>query len=236
MNEASKTNLLRGPKFSQQYLQGRVIDIGCGRDIVSAHAEPFDLADGNAQEITAYRQRESYDTVHSSHCLEHMTDPKTALEQWWALVKEDGYMIIVVPDEDLYEQGYWPSRFNSDHKATFRLGSLTSWSPVSYDIEDLIRHLPNAEIVKAELQDAGYDHNLKSSALQATERSSLIPFRLVYKLLRIVTKPFPSLRRSVSTRVENYYRKHFNRPIDQTARDAVAQIQVIAKKGRYLTS
>jgi hypothetical protein len=70
---------------------------------------------------------------------------------WWALVKPGGYLVIVVPDEDLYEQGMWPSRFNTDHKATFNLGESKSWSPVSYDIEALVQALPRAEIIEARL-------------------------------------------------------------------------------------
>ena len=50
-----------------------------------------------------------------------MRDVPQALEQWWQLVKPGGAMVIVVPDEDLYEQGAWPSLFNRDHSATFRL-------------------------------------------------------------------------------------------------------------------
>ena len=64
----------------------------------------------------------AYDAVCSSHCLEHMRDVPAALTQWWALVRKGGYLVLVVPDEDLYEQGGWPSLFNSDHKATFRIG------------------------------------------------------------------------------------------------------------------
>jgi hypothetical protein len=45
-----------------------------------------------------------------------MHDPEAALRQWWALVRPGGYLVVVVPHEDLYEQGMWPSAFNSDHK------------------------------------------------------------------------------------------------------------------------
>src|ERR1700730_16888727 len=104
-NEASKTRAVRGPQFAELYLAGAVIDIGCGLDPIVAHAEPFDLQHGDAQEIAALRPNAAYDAVCSSHCLEHMRDVPKALEQWWALVRDGGYLVLVVPDEDLYEQG-----------------------------------------------------------------------------------------------------------------------------------
>src|SRR5579859_7890608 len=134
MDEASKTRKVRGPDFERRYLTGKVIDIGAGTDLVCTRAESFDVADGDANFITKYRAPETYDTVHSSHCLEHLYKPDEALREWWKLVKPGGYQVLVVPHEDLYEQGFWPSIFNRDHKATFRLDGSSSWSPVSFDI------------------------------------------------------------------------------------------------------
>lgn len=111
-----------------------MIDIGAGKGLVCPWAELFDIEDGDANQITRYRTSGSYDAVHSSHCLEHMTDPVVSLSQWWALIKPGGYLVLVVPDEDLYEQGFWPSRFNNDHKATFIIKTDKSWSPVSHII------------------------------------------------------------------------------------------------------
>ncbi|NDF98987.1 MAG: methyltransferase domain-containing protein [Chitinophagia bacterium] len=80
--EASKTNKLRGAEFNKQFLSGRIVDIGAGNDLVVPYAEKFDIADGDAQVITRYLPKNSYDAVHSSHCLEHMADPVMALEEW----------------------------------------------------------------------------------------------------------------------------------------------------------
>ena len=145
----------------ETYLSGKVIDIGCGDDRVVPHAEPFDQQHGDANLIDVVREPGSYDCVYSSHCLEHMHDPVDALARWWRLVMSSGFLIIVVPDEDLYEQGVWPSRFNSDHKATFRLGREDSWSPCSYDIVELVANLSGAKVISAEVQDQGYDHTMK---------------------------------------------------------------------------
>ena len=92
-----------------QLLHGKGIDIGCGKDPVTEECQKFDVEDGDANEITKYVQSTEYDYVFSSHCLEHMKDPKLTLKDWWKLIRNGGTMIIIVPDEDLYEQGYWPS-------------------------------------------------------------------------------------------------------------------------------
>lgn len=47
MDEASKTNRIRGDRC----LYGRVIDIGCGRDLVVPNGVPFVLPQGDVQSI-----------------------------------------------------------------------------------------------------------------------------------------------------------------------------------------
>tara|TARA_B100000929_G_scaffold194153_1_gene153930 strand:- start:869 stop:1180 length:312 start_codon:yes stop_codon:yes gene_type:complete len=103
MDEAKKTNNIRGKVFLEKYFSGKIIDIGAGEDLVCDAAERFDQDDGDANHITRYRDLDTYDTVHSSHCLEHMHDPEKALLEWWKLIKPGGYLVLVVPDEDLYE-------------------------------------------------------------------------------------------------------------------------------------
>lgn len=229
MDETAKTNRVRGPDFATKYLQGKVLDIGCGSDIVCPGAQPFDKEHGDAQRISDYLPQESFDTVYSSHCLEHMQDPEAALRQWWSLVKPGGFLVTVVPHEDLYEQGVWPSRFNSDHKCTFRVGGETKFSPVSYDISQLIAHLPQAEIVDVQLQDQGYNYELMSPK-PGSANNPLVPLRWTRNLLRALCKPLPDARRRVTWWIEDLYFHRYGHPVDQTSRDALAQIQVIAQK------
>lgn len=231
MDESRKTNRIRGPRFAEQYLAGVVIDIGCGRDPVCPGAEPFDMPHGDAAQIASLRPNDHYDTVHSSHCLEHMPDPVAAIHQWWKLVKPGGYLIVVVPDENLYEQGFWPSRFNSDHKATFRLGGTQSWSPVSHDIEELVKSLPGADLIDAVRHDHHYDYALQVMPGQKKFRKPWFPVRFVRKLLRAITKPLGKQMRQEKIRsFEDYCCRQFGIPVDQTSREALAQIQVIARK------
>ena len=118
-NETSKTKKI-WTDSEVKYLIGNGIDIGCGKDPVFDTVQPFDLEHGDANRISEYI-KEPKDFVFSSHCLEHMKDPYLALKEWFKILKPGGYLFILVPDEDLYEQGVFPSRFNSDHKWTFTI-------------------------------------------------------------------------------------------------------------------
>jgi hypothetical protein len=53
-----------------------------------------------------------------------MNDPAAALSEWWQLVAPKGHLIVMIPDEALYEQGYWPSLFNPDRKCAFSLSRI----------------------------------------------------------------------------------------------------------------
>ena len=225
MDEALKTNRIRSKEFFTKYLSGRIIDIGAGQDLVIPTAERFDIEDGDANYITQYRKTESYDAVHSSHCLEHMFNPVNALNEWWLLVKPGGYLILVVPDEDLYEQGNWPSLFHGDHKNTFRLNKNNSWSPVSFDLEELVKNLPDVQIISSEIQDKYYDYQLKTSYPPEYKR---IP--LLLRALKRIIRKIPLIGKALLIKYENILFKYYGFPIDQTMRDALAQIQIVAHK------
>lgn len=226
MDESKKTNRLRGPEFATRYLSGRVIDIGAGRDLVCEWAEGFDVEHGDANQILHYRATETYDTVHSSHCLEHMTQPVDALNQWWQLVKPGGHLVLVVPDEDLYEQGFWPSRFNHDHKATFTLQTGHRWSPVSHNILELVSALPNAQVIACELHDQHYDRALQTHY----PPPAIEPLPWSVRLQRKCLKKMPWLRKTALRDLDKQIHQRFHVPIDQTNWEALAQIQIIARK------
>jgi len=230
VSEATKTNAVRGVAFLERYCSGRTLDVGAGSDPVVPHAECFDRAHGDAERVLDYLTPESYDCVHSSHCLEHMRDPRAALRDWWALVKPGGVLVVVVPHEDLYEQGAWPSFFNSDHKATFRLGPpARPWSPVSHDLEAMARDLSDGEILAAEVQDHGYDYRWMGHGLRPSSRR--YARRLWY--LRILLHRFMSRFGAVPppvTRIVDWIFFKAGMPLDQTLHGALAQIQVVMRK------
>ncbi len=223
MREASKTNRLRDDAFRATYLAGRVLDVGSGPDLVVPHAQPFDREHGDANHVTRYLAAESFDCVHSSHCLEHMIDPRHALAEWWTLVKPGGHLIVVVPDETLYEQGFWPSQFNTDHKATFRLDSATPGSPVSHDLRALVLALPSVELLDIRRQDDGYDHRLRWRGPPPLGRALLWVDK--YRRRRLRRHPNDAVSRAW-LRLARW----LHTPVDQTSGDAMAQLQVVARK------
>jgi SAM-dependent methyltransferase len=220
MNEASKTRALWGD-FERSLLSGRGIDIGCGPDPICPGVRQFDLANGDANEITKHVQ-EVFDFVFSAHCLEHMHDPPSALREWWQLVKPGGHMIVIVPDEDLYEQGYWPSLFNLDHKSTFTINKASSWSPRSFNLFSLAGALDGAELVSIQLHDTNYDRRQSSHSL----RSHRIA-RLGVRIRNVMVKRLSKI--GIAVRLDRLSRL-LRLPIDQTTSDATAQIQLILRK------
>ena len=115
--------------FQTRYFRGDGIDIGAGSDglgsLMNSNVFPgiqsirhWDVQDGDAKLMNGVVD-DSFDFVHSSHSLEHMTDPFEALKNWIRITKPGGYIIVTVPDEVMYEKEVWPSMYNDDHKFSF---------------------------------------------------------------------------------------------------------------------
>ncbi len=161
MNECSKAvaRRLHTPGFATHYFVGDGIDVGSGDDSLSKFAllfphirsmTDFDTQDGDAQHLALHAD-DRFDFLHSSHCLEHVLDPRIALRNWARVVRSGGHLIVLIPDEDLYEQGVWPSTFNTDHKHTFTICKAQSWSPASINLTDLFGAIADlAEPIRVE--------------------------------------------------------------------------------------
>ena len=86
---------------------------------------------------------ESVDAIYSSHCFEHIENYKSALLDWYRLLKVDGYIIIIVPHQYLFERRRkLPSTSNLDHKRFYTPESLLRevgevFPPNSYRVRSL---------------------------------------------------------------------------------------------------
>jgi SAM-dependent methyltransferase len=171
MKECSKSVVRRlaDSNFIRRYFVGRGLDIGGKPDPLALYLEMFPLAlsvrtwdreDGDAQFLESVADGE-FDFVHSSHCLEHLLDPSEGLRNWLRVIRDGGHLIVTVPDEDLYEQGVFPSEFNLDHKHTFTIFKQNSWCDKSINVLELVLGLgAAAEVIKIEQLSASYRFNL----------------------------------------------------------------------------
>jgi SAM-dependent methyltransferase len=97
---------------------------------------------------------ESQDAVFSSHCLEHVDDARVTISEWFRVLKTDGFLVICVPHQHLYERKpNPPSRWNPDHRrfytpATLLIDIENALEPNTYRI----RHLAD--------NDADYDYSI----------------------------------------------------------------------------
>lgn len=167
MKECSKSipRRLRDVAFATRYFRGDGVDIGGKPDPLFLYSELFplvnsirtwDIEDGDAQ-LMAGVEDNSLDFVHSSHCLEHLHDPIEGIRNWLRILRPEGHLVITVPDEDLYEQGVFPSTFNTDHKWTFTIYKPSSWSNRSMSVLELLQGLgAEADILKVELLHGTY--------------------------------------------------------------------------------
>jgi ADP-heptose:LPS heptosyltransferase/SAM-dependent methyltransferase len=170
MHETSKAvqRRLHDSNFITRYFRGYGIDIGSGNDPLGQYIELFPLMkdcrswdrdQGDAQTMPNIAD-ETFDFVHSSHCLEDMDDPQVALESWFRILKPGGYLTVIVPDEDMYEQGVFPSTFNVDHKWTFTILKDKSWHDKSVNLVSMIETIRSAELIKIEKLTATYRFGL----------------------------------------------------------------------------
>lgn len=171
MKECSKSIARRmaNPNFLTRYFVGDGLDIGGKPDPLVLYRELFplirsvrtwDWEDGDAQFLKSVADGE-FQFVHSSHCLEHLLDPREGIRNWLRVVAPGGYLVISVPDEDLYEQGVFPSTFNRDHKWTFTIRKRKSWSEKSINLLELLNDLDDeAEVQKIELLNSSYRYLL----------------------------------------------------------------------------
>lgn len=142
--ETSKAHGRRGKEaFFEKYCKGDGLDIGCGNDPVVPGCSGWNLINGDAQYLKGIDD-ETFDWVYSSHCLEHMWDVRCAISNWFRVVKLGGYLILYIPQRDLYEKKeVLPSLFNGDHKHMFLLGKKSA--PDTLDIIEEIREALDAK-------------------------------------------------------------------------------------------
>lgn len=95
---------------------GNILDVGCGMDQLSPDCNTFDMEKpytsvdpikltyrGYAEAITKYVNKK-YDILYSSHLLEDFENTTTVLNEWKKIIKDEGIMILLLPDQQRYVQ------------------------------------------------------------------------------------------------------------------------------------
>lgn len=120
-----------------RYITGTVVDVGCGHDKLTPDA--FGV-DGRQLPGVDYVTSDVYnlslpltlfgapfDTVFSSHFLEHLQDPFKAIEDWAGLLKPGGHLILYLPDGRKYDNGN-----NFEHMYDWTCDSFIFWMRRSF--------------------------------------------------------------------------------------------------------
>ena len=100
-----------------------------------------------------------YNFINFPVTLHLMDGPIDFIKQCADFLVSGGYLVLTVPDEDLYEVGQFPSIRNGQCKRTFSIYKEKSWSPVHISLLSELQNLPEYEIVKLELVDTNFDYN-----------------------------------------------------------------------------
>lgn len=167
MRELTKSIVRRmhEPAF-MRYFAGKGIDIGGAPDPLLQYEHLFPLMEqcqiwdrqhGDAQYMPTVAD-EKFDFVHSSHTLEHMEDPATAMVNWIRILKRGGYLVCIVPHEMLYEHGQWPSQYNNDHKWSFRVGGV-SLMPKSINLLTFLNGQVGVDVISIRLLHETFDYS-----------------------------------------------------------------------------
>ena len=143
--------------FFDKYCKGNGLDIGfLGYE--SNVVPILDSAQGIDKDHPKYDgtilpfENQSQDYIYSSHCLEHISNRSEVIQEWFRVLKTGGFIICIVPHQDLYEKKEsLPSKWNRDHKVFYRPSNLIKEFEDSLPINSFrIRHLQD--------NDKGHDY------------------------------------------------------------------------------
>ena len=111
MSEAAK---VREMPHVMRFINGNVLDYGCGGDKITPDAYGVDgrelsgvnmvipdLENPNPQAV--YKFTEEFDVVFSSHFLEHTMNPYGMVSTWYQFIKPGGYLVLYLPDGRHYK-------------------------------------------------------------------------------------------------------------------------------------
>lgn len=153
------------------------IDIGCQHDPLNHTFRRWDLIFGDG-DVTFMNDvpDNSFVTVYASHVLEHLTDPITAVKNWWRILTSNGNLIVIVPHRDLYEKRKTlPSKWNCEHKSfwlpdTHEVDTYSLFHVLQQAIPEDERGEIDIRVIDTDYSDNGSDHASGEYSIEAIVR------------------------------------------------------------------
>jgi len=121
-----------------------IYDLGCGSKKTVENAIGVDIKPGSdkvaSMDFLPFIENQTVDIVVFRHSLEHMLDPVKTLKEWWRILKNDGKIIIILPDSTV---------LNTMNIAISRGQHLHAYTPDSF--KSLISLFPEFYLEKIEV-------------------------------------------------------------------------------------
>jgi SAM-dependent methyltransferase len=108
--------------YAKYYLSGDILDIGGTKEWHYPEAEYINITNGDGFHAMKLPKKE-YDSIISSHCLEHLKDPYYALKYWTTRLKKGGCLFLYLPHENM---SYWTFD-NPQHMHIFTPIIIKGW-------------------------------------------------------------------------------------------------------------
>lgn len=122
MSEAAKVRDL--PEV-MKYITGRVADVGAGHDKITPDAIAFDgrALDGvDVVQEGCMLDNRWFDTIFSSHFLEHVPSPFEYIMDWYDHLETGGHVVIYLPQKGAYDS--WQ---NEEHLWNWQYEDFVFW-------------------------------------------------------------------------------------------------------------
>jgi len=123
MSEAAK---VRDLPNVMKYITGRVADIGAGHDPITPDCIAFDGRDLSTitvpGEIFITDAHGMFDTIFSSHFLEHVPNPINYIYNWHRHLNVGGHVVLYLP-----EKSYYNNHDNPEHMFNWSFDDFMFW-------------------------------------------------------------------------------------------------------------
>jgi SAM-dependent methyltransferase len=135
MSYHSEAAKVRDMPNVMKYVSGDILDVGCGPDKITPeawgfdgrklpgvnfiHNDPYDISDW----MEATDQWREFDTIFSSHFLEHCANQYGAIESWTQnILKPRGHLVLYLPDGRHYN-----NQENPEHMIDMNYDQFIFW-------------------------------------------------------------------------------------------------------------